>query len=177
MARRNQGSATAGIIALLVFVGFCANFAGSGSADSSTTPLSVYAPPSGTYSQTSTAASSPETTGFYAHDPVNIRSGPGKDNGTVRTLARGDYMRLGSKDASGWAPLYDSSGAREGYVYRASGAVRTSPPPARSSTSPSRATSRASSASSSGYNTGPRGGCYTYSSSGRKRYVARSKCN
>jgi hypothetical protein len=35
----------------------------------------------------------------------------------------------------------------------------------------------APSASSRGYNTGPRGGCYTYSASGRKRYVDRSLCN
>ncbi|CAA9363133.1 MAG: hypothetical protein AVDCRST_MAG89-3883, partial [uncultured Gemmatimonadetes bacterium] len=35
----------------------------------------------------------------------------------------------------------------------------------------------ASSASSSGYYTGPRGGCYTYTSSGRKRYVDHSYCN
>jgi uncharacterized protein YgiM (DUF1202 family) len=136
-------------------------------------------PPSGSYSPTSTAESSPETTGFYAHDEINVRTGPGKDNGTVRTLARGDYMRLGTKDASGWAPLYDSSGVREGYVFRASGAVRTSPPTARStaSSSRSRATSRATSSGSRGYYTGPRGGCYTYSSSGRKRYVDHSYCN
>lgn len=37
--------------------------------------------------------------------------------------------------------------------------------------------SPAPSASSGGYYTGPRGGCYTYSRSGRKRYVDRSRCN
>lgn len=31
--------------------------------------------------------------------------------------------------------------------------------------------------SSSGYIRGPRGGCYTYSKSGNKRYVDRSLCN
>jgi hypothetical protein len=31
--------------------------------------------------------------------------------------------------------------------------------------------------SAGGYYTGPRGGCYTYSRSGRKRYVDRSRCN
>ncbi len=30
---------------------------------------------------------------------------------------------------------------------------------------------------SSSYTRGPRGGCYTFSSSGRKRYVDRSMCN
>ena len=176
MARRNQGSAAA-LIAFLAFVGFCGKLASGGSGDSYTPPLSAYTPAPTSYSAASSAQPSPETTGFYAHDAINVRSGPGKDNGTVRTLARGDYMRLGSKDASGWAPLYDSSGAREGYVYRASNAVRTSPPAARSTGAPSRSTPRASSASSSGYYTGPRGGCYTYSSSGRKRYVSRSYCN
>lgn len=181
MARGNKGSATASFVAFLVFVGFCGKLAGGGSesGDSYNTPLSVYTPPSGSYSPSSTAEASPETTGFYAHDEINVRTGPGKDNDTVRTLARGDYMRLGSKDASGWAPLYDSSGVREGYVYRASSAVRTSPPTARSTTTSSgtRSTSRASSSESRGYYTGPRGGCYTYSSSGRKRYVDRSYCN
>lgn len=32
-------------------------------------------------------------------------------------------------------------------------------------------------ARSSGYIRGPRGGCYTYSASGNKRYVDRSMCN
>lgn len=35
----------------------------------------------------------------------------------------------------------------------------------------------ATSSSSGGYYTGPRGGCYTYSASGKKRYVDRSLCN
>ena len=36
---------------------------------------------------------------------------------------------------------------------------------------------RARGAADRGYYTGPRGGCYTYSASGRKRYVDRSYCN
>lgn len=43
--------------------------------------------------------------------------------------------------------------------------------------SSSKNTPRRSSAESRGYYTGPRGGCYTYSASGRKRYVDRSYCN
>lgn len=182
MARRSQGTPAAVIIGFLVFAGFCGKIMSGGSDDSYSTPASVYtATPStympSTYSTPSTAASSIDTTSFYAHDAVNVRSRPGKENGRVRTLARGDYMRLGSKDANGWAPLYNSSGVREGYVYRASAAVRTSPPAPRSATAPSRTTSRASSAAAAGYYTGPRGGCYTYSSSGRKRYVDHSYCN
>lgn len=41
-------------------------------------------------------------------------------------------------------------------------------PPAYQYTPPAR---------SSGYIRGPRGGCYTYSASGNKRYVDRSMCN
>ena len=37
-------------------------------------------------------------------------------------------------------------------------------------------TTRRSSAASRGYYTGPRGGCYTYSASGRKRYVDHAYC-
>jgi hypothetical protein len=42
---------------------------------------------------------------------------------------------------------------------------------------PSVVPSTQSYSTSSGYYRGPRGGCYTYSSSGRKRYVDRSLCN
>jgi hypothetical protein len=73
---------------------------------------------------------------------------------------------------------------------RGGGKVKQSPAGRR--TSPSRATTRPrttnavsrparrpaarSSAASRGYYTGPRGGCYTYSASGRKRYVDHSYC-
>jgi len=46
----------------------------------------------------------------------------------------------------------------------------------RRATRSSRAGSRRSSSSGS-YQMGPRGGCYTYSASGRKRYVDHSYCN
>jgi hypothetical protein len=42
---------------------------------------------------------------------------------------------------------------------------------------PSSSPSIASPSRSDGYFTGPRGGCYTYSGSGRKRYVDHSFCN
>jgi hypothetical protein len=41
---------------------------------------------------------------------------------------------------------------------------------------PARRPAARSSAASRGYYTGPRGGCYTYSASGRKRYVDHSYC-
>ncbi|HET7462862.1 MAG TPA: SH3 domain-containing protein [Longimicrobium sp.] len=46
----------------------------------------------------------------------------------------------------------------------------------RSSRRPERSGGGRSSASSRGYYTGPRGGCYTYTASGRKRYVDHSYC-
>lgn len=48
---------------------------------------------------------------------------------------------------------------------------------ARSQAAEARAYTPRSSAASRGYFRGPRGGCYTYSGSGRKRYVARSLCD
>ena len=51
--------------------------------------------------------------------------------------------------------------------------------PARTHRAPARTRRgavRRSSAASRGYYTGPRGGCYTFSASGRKRYVDRSYC-
>jgi len=128
----------------------------------------------------STAAAVEATEGFYAHSALNVRSEPNRNGSIIRTLARGDYMQLGAKDGKGWAGLY-SGGAREGYVYRASDAVRRSAPASRTYSTPqplaSPRRSRRSSAESRGYYTGPRGGCYTYSASGRKRYVDRSLCS
>lgn len=48
---------------------------------------------------------------------------------------------------------------------------------ARGSTGSRSSGSRRSSSSARGYHVGPRGGCYTYSASGRKRYVDRSLCS
>lgn len=53
---------------------------------------------------------------------------------------------------------------------------RTAQPTRRSAQSTRRTSARRSSASSRVYHTGPRGGCYYYSASGRKNYVDRSLC-
>ncbi|HEX8431473.1 MAG TPA: DUF4236 domain-containing protein [Longimicrobium sp.] len=141
----------------------------------STTPS--YSPPLSVYD-----TSTPTTDELYIHESLNVRTDPNRGSSKVRTLARGTVVLLGPKDANGWAPLYDSAGQREGYVYRASDAVRSYPAPQRpakvreSSRRRSSASTR-SSAESRGYYTGPRGGCYTYSASGRKRYVDHSNCN
>lgn len=155
---------------LLMLVGICA---GPDSPSSSTgyTPAASYTAPS---------YSAPVTTEtrewFYIHGPLNVRAQPDKSAAVVRTLRRGDLVQLGPKDANGWARLY-SAGSAEGYVYRASDLVQRGAPAARSASraSSSGGSSRRSSASR-GYYIGPRGGCYTYSASGRKRYVDRSYC-
>jgi hypothetical protein len=175
MARRNQPAAgCAGIGCLgfgLVLLGYC------GSPPDS--PSSSPAPSAGSY-ETSTASTPPpappSSETFYIHGEVNVRSGPGKKFPIVRTLSRGAAVELGPADSNGWAELYTFSGAREGYVYRASPLVRSTPPPAGESTSDgSRSTPRRT--RSSGYHTGPRGGCYYYTDSGRKEYVPRSYCH
>lgn len=108
---------------------------------------------------------------FFIHDDLNVRSAPTASAPRIRTLRRGDRVELGPKDANGWARLY-GAGSTEEYVYRASDRVRTERP----SHAPSATASRRTSAADRGYYTGPRGGCYTYSSSGRKRYVDPSYC-
>lgn len=120
---------------------------------------------------------------FYVHSAMNVRSGPGEEHPVLWTTKRGERVRLGPKDANGWAAVFLPGGARipAGYLYRASDQVRSYAPRAASSTPRSAGSAsrgaRRSSAADRGYYTGPRGGCYTYSASGRKRYVDRSLCN
>jgi len=112
---------------------------------------------------------------------VNVRRGPGKTYPVVRTLSRGAAVELGPADANGWAELYAFGGARDGYIYRKSELVRTTPPSDggsdRASESTGSGSTRRRGGSSSVYHTGPRGGCYYYTGSGRKQYVDRSNCN
>ncbi|HEY0023226.1 MAG TPA: DUF4236 domain-containing protein [Longimicrobium sp.] len=167
------GAGVAGFF-LLVLAGLCGD---------ATTPDTPYAANPPAYLQSSSAYSGSDSeaayTGsrddFYVHGSMNVRSQPNKYAAVVRTLSRGDRVSLGPKDANGWAPLFDYAGRQTGFVYRASDLVRTQAPPTRYSATAG--SSRRSSAESRGYYTGPRGGCYTYSSSGRKRYVDRSLCN
>jgi hypothetical protein len=115
---------------------------------------------------------------FYLHGALSVRSAPSQQASLVRTVPRGEKVLLGPKDAGGWAPLYDEASDRPvGYLYRASGNVRTSAPAMPAPRTLVSGSGRARSAADRGYYTGPRGGCYTYSASGRKRYVDRSNCN
>ena len=156
---------------LLMIVGTC--MGSDPSSPPPPPPLSIDGP---------SAPPAPGADQLYIHEPLNVRSEPNKQGSTLRTLPRGTAVRVGPKDANGWAPLYDYAGNADGYVYRASDAVRTYPAPEPTPATPnsrsaSSASTRRSSAESRGYYTGPRGGCYTYSASGRKRYVDRSNCN
>jgi hypothetical protein len=61
----------------------------------------------------------------FAHGTLNVRSGPGERYRVVRTLARGDSLRLGEPDARGWARLL---GADSAYVYARSSALKPERP-------------------------------------------------
>lgn len=165
--RRSSGGSGAGIgaIGLLVLLGMC--IGGNSPAETGVSYSALNA--------VAAVPSAPQTETFYAHGTLNVRSGPGKEHSIVRTVSHGDVLRLGPKDAKGWAPSYTPAGTAEGYLYRASDLVKSNQPSARASTSAS--APRRSSAESRGYYRGPRGGCYTYSASGRKRYVDRSLCD
>lgn len=167
------GAGVAGFF-MLVLAGMC------GDTTTLDTPYAGYTP---AYRESSSHYSASDNHGaytdrrddLYVHGSMNVRSEANKHAAVVRTLSRGDRVTLGPKDANGWAPLFDYAGRQTGFVYRASDLVQTQVPAARSAAAGG--TSRRSSAESRGYYTGPRGGCYTYSASGRKRYVDRSLCN
>lgn len=163
-------------VLLLVLLGFCGMLLGDDEPGRSyaparpheTTAPSVASTPSSGASTPSSGAQSGET--FYVHGNLNVRSSPDRSGAILQTLTHGERVQLGPSDENGWAPLYGYAGTREGYVYGASDMVQRQPPaPSRPQTS--------GGSSGSGYYTGPRGGCYTYSASGRKRYVDRSNCN
>jgi hypothetical protein len=124
------------------------------------------------------AAEPQEREWFHIHGTLNVRAEPREGASIIRTLHRGDYVQLGPRDANGWARLY-SAGSPEGYVYRASELVRSQAPAAQTAMSARRGSDGGSSRSSAAgrvYHTGPRGGCYYYTGSGRKQYVDRSNC-
>lgn len=191
----NEGAARAGGCAsmgcfgffLLVLIGMCTDSDSPPSSSYSTTPsthsTSTYGTSSsGTGSYGSSAYGDPLSSEarewFYIHGPLNVRAQPDKGAARVRTLRHGDYVQLGPKDASGWAPLY-SSGSVEGYVYRASDVVQRQAPRTYASSSVSSSSGGGARRRSSGGRTlhiGPRGGCYYYNSSGNKQYVDRSEC-
>jgi hypothetical protein len=174
----SRSSATAGCggcgliggVLVLALIGSCLNRLGT----NYQTPSSDYQTPS--YAPPPPAYSASPSEGFYVHGSLNVRSGPNATASVVRTLNRGDYVYLGPKDSRGWAELREADGRVDGYVYRASPLVRSTAPGVRQVRSGGGGATRRSSSGANGYYTGPRGGCYTYSASGRKRYVDHSYC-
>jgi hypothetical protein len=129
MARRRKGGNADGCLgcAGLLFLAMFATCLGSLS----------HAPDPPSYPRASTAATASNAPAesadnLYVHSEVNIRVAPDRSSSLVRTLDRGEALRVGPKDEHGWAPVYDYSGHVEGYVYRASDNIRTYAPRARS---------------------------------------------
>lgn len=71
---------------------------------------------------------------------MNVRDGAGPTFPVLRTLARGERVDVGPADARGWAPVYDATGERAGYIFRRHGALLPLGPslPADSDTVPKR---------------------------------------
>ena len=110
---------------LLMFVGFCGSLASSGGS----------APGAGSYGAVPLAVidssyqAPQQRATYYAHGKVNVRSGAGSTYAVVRTLSRGEQIQAGDADARGWAPAYDGSGQRIGYVYLHCPRLRAEAPP------------------------------------------------
>ncbi|MBW3572458.1 MAG: SH3 domain-containing protein [Gemmatimonadetes bacterium] len=117
-----------------------------------------------------------ERSTFHLHGTLSVRTEPDESAALVRVLSRGAQVQLGAKDANGWAPVIDAAGARIGYLYRASDDVRSYAPADGEAKQGARRASPSASAERQ-YHRGPRGGCYTYTASGNKRYVDRSYCD
>jgi hypothetical protein len=151
-------------------------------------PLSAmnFVPPSAAAADAPVAAAAQDAAlTFYAHSTLNVRSRPSAESRIVRTLRRGETVIVGEA-REGWSPVL-VDGRPDGYVSRGTGALHpyapaADPEPLVGSSGESRSSSRPSASSRRGsgsrtYHTGPRGGCYYYSASGRKQYVDRSYCN
>jgi hypothetical protein len=164
MAGRNEGCAAIGCVGVcfLFAVAMCA---GSGSGGSSGDDYPLYSPDTAI---TSVPAEPREW--LYIHGPMNVRAEPDPDAEVLRTLRRGDMVQLGRRDANGWARVHRGD-LPDGYLYRASGLVRTTAPAAPTPVSGSRADGGRQ------LHVGSRGGCYYINGNGNKTYVDRSECN
>ena len=172
MAGRNEGCASIGCLGLvfITLIAMCTGGGSDGGAGDRYSP--AYTPP------TSAPASTPAEPQdwVYIHGTLNVRSAPNRDAPVVRTLSRGDMVRLGSKDANGWARIYTGA-AEDEYVYRASDLVRINAPAAPQPLVTSRSgSSGRRSGGGRQLHIGPRGGCYYINSNGNKTYVDRSEC-
>lgn len=126
---------------------------------------------------------------------ANLRDTPSQTGEVKQEVAVGASIRvLDRKGAWYVVRIEDSVGWMHGNTFRFGGSARdersapaldTSPSPVENTPRPARPRSDSiqpddsgsRSSSGRGYIRGPRGGCYYYSSSGRKVYVDRSLCN
>lgn len=129
---------------------------------------------------TAARAARPSAT-WYARTAARLRADSTPSGAVLATIGAGDAVDVVGCGYRHGAVCAVDYGGRSGFV--AKKLLRSSAPPV-----PSRALSGSGSggsgssggggysSGSSGYTRGSRGGCYTYSKSGRKRYVSRSKC-
>lgn len=124
------------------------------------------------------AAESPSLTTLYAHSAIRIRSRPSRSASIVRTLRAGDSVTVADPE-DGWSAVLER-GDTTGYVSRATNSLRAS---RRGTIQPLMGSGNAYQPSGHGssgsrvYHRGPKGGCYYYTGSGNKQYVARSVCD
>lgn len=121
----------------------------------------------------------------YTTEPVNMRRDTTARSAIVETLGANVAVEVLSCDYRNGARCAITYANQSGFVPKR---YLTESPLAAVAIAPRRAVRapavrpeqvaplRTPRAQSSGYYTGPRGGCYTYSASGRKRYVDRSYC-
>jgi uncharacterized protein YraI len=115
----------------------------------------------------------------YATTGLRLRAEPSPTATILVTIPAGAAVQVKSCEHKGadWCSV--TYARTDGYV--AKSFLAANAPRAKASTkaktSTTKSPTRRASAESRGYYTGPRGGCYTYSASGRKRYVDRSYCN
>jgi hypothetical protein len=116
------GCAGCGGLALLMmlFMGFCSAIVSSPGGERTPSLLTV--------SDTAYSAPQQQRDALYAHGTMNVRTGAGTSFPVVRTLAPGERVEVGERDATGWAPVYDRYGGTAGYVYRASQNLRSYAP-------------------------------------------------
>jgi uncharacterized protein YraI len=124
---------------------------------------------------------------YYATTGVRLRAEPTTESRVLTTISQGAKIQVGSCAFAGGEWCEVEYVGLEGYaalrlistqfVARDTTINVTRAKFNSSSSGSSASSSRRSSAAARGYHRGPRGGCYTYSASGRKRYVDRSLCN
>ncbi|MGB4498907.1 MAG: hypothetical protein WBI40_09415 [Methylococcaceae bacterium] len=105
---------------------------------------------------------------------VSMRDDPSKKSSSAPTSQRIETPKIEDKTGYSSGTTTGPVTNRESNTTSESTSSSYSSPSSRHSTTTTSPSSY--SHSNSGYFTGPRGGCYTYTSGGRKRYVAHSFC-